>query len=111
MSKNIDIIKKYRDKVCIFAVGTAYKALKRNGIYPDFVNIIEMNDCSEQVLGEDIENINFISEAYTNRHFYDLKFKNHFITFSSENPANLWFEQLISRKKEIKYETKGTCCI
>lgn len=108
LSKNIDIIKKYRDKVCIFAVGTAYKALKRNGIYPDFVNIIEMNDCSEQVLGEDIENINFISEAYTNRRFYDLKFKNHFITFSSENPANLWFEQLISRKKKIKYETKGT---
>lgn len=108
LSQNIDIIKKYRDKVCIFAVGTAYKALKRNGINPDFVNIIELNNCTEQVLGEDIENINFISEAYTNRRFYDLKFKNHFVTFSSENPANLWYEQLITSKKEIKYETKGT---
>lgn len=107
LSQNIDIIKKYRDKVCIFAVGTAYKALKRNGINPDFVNIIELNNCTEQVLGEDIENVNFISEAYTNRRFYDLKFKNHFVTFSSENPANLWYEQLIA-KKEIKYETKGT---
>lgn len=108
LSQNIDIIKKYRDKVCIFAVGTAYKALKRNGINPDFVNIIELNNCTEQVLGEDLESINFISEAYTNRHFYDLKFKNHFVTFSSENPANLWYEELISNKRANKYETKGT---
>ena len=108
LSKNIDIIKKYRDKVCIFAVGTAYKALKRNGINPDFVNIIEVNNCSEQIANEDIENINFISEAYTHKTFYEKKFKRHFITYSSENPSNLWLQQLISDTNEDKYETKGT---
>lgn len=109
LSKNIDTIKKYRDKVCIFAVGTAYKTLKRNGITPDFVNIIELNNCSEQILNEDIENINFISEVYTNKVFFEKPFKRHFITYSRENPSNIWFEKLISNNSnEKKYETKGT---
>lgn len=108
LNNNIDILKKYRDKVCLFAVGTAYKTLKRNGIEPDFVNIIELNNCSEQISGIDTKNINFISEVYTNRAFFEKTFKHHFITFSRENPSNLWFEQLISNKCENKYETKGT---
>lgn len=110
LSKNIDTIKKYRDKVCIFAVGTAYKTLKRNGINPDFVNIIELNNCSEQILNENIENINFISEVYTNKVFFEKPFKRHFITYSYENPSNIWFEKLISKDSNIakKYETKGT---
>ncbi len=110
LSKNIDTIKKYRDKVCIFAVGTAYKTLKRNGINPDFVNIIELNNCSEQILNENIENINFISEVYTNKVFFEKPFKRHFITYSYENPSNIWFEKLISKDSNVakKYETKGT---
>lgn len=110
LSKNIDTIKKYRDKVCIFTVGTAYKTLKRNEINPDFVNIIELNNCSEQILNEDIENINFISEVYTNKVFFEKSFKRHFITYSHENPSNIWFEKLISKDSSVakKYETKGT---
>lgn len=109
LNKSIDIIKKYREKVCLFAVGTAFKTLKRNGINPDFVNIIELNNCSEQIANEDIENINFISEVYTNKTFFEKKYKHHFITFSHENPSNIWFERLISDTSSYKkYETKGT---
>ncbi len=107
LSKNIEIIKKYRDKVVVFCVGSAYKVLEQHGIRPDFLNIIEMKNSSSQVSGSDVSDINFICEAYTNRNFHNFEFKRKFMTYSKENPANIWFSDLIGLDCS-ECETKGT---
>ncbi len=107
LHKNIEFIKKYRNKFVLFAVGTAYKALKRNGIEPDFLNIIERKDNSSQLLDTDTSNLNFISETYTNTAFYKKDYKRKFLTFSQENPVNTWVADLLGINY-FDYETKGT---
>lgn len=107
LKKNIDYIKKNRDKVIIFAVGTALKVLISNGITPDFLNVIEINDCSSQVKDIDTKDINFISEAYVNYNFLKKDYKRSFMTYSRENKANIWFSSLLDLEF-TDYETKGT---
>ncbi len=107
LSKNIQTLKKIQNKAIIFCVGTAYKTLVKNNIKPDFLNAIEMYDCSTQLDTNSTEKINFISEAYTNKAFYDMKFNNKYLTLSKENMANLWYAGIINEDIEL-YETKGT---
>lgn len=107
LGKNIEILKKYQDKAIIFCVGTAYKTLMKSGIKPDFLNVIEMYDCSTQIENQSTEDVNFISEAYTNKKFHEFQYKSKFLTLSKENIANIWFSKLIKENIDI-YETKGT---
>lgn len=91
---NIEIIKKNRDKVVIFCVGTAFKALASNGIKPDFLCIIEINDCSEQVKGFDLSEMNFIVEPYTNNIFQKLKVKQKLLFPTNLAHANKYWAKL-----------------
>lgn len=107
LSKNINILKENQNKAVIFCVGTAYKTLVKNGIKPDFLNAIEMYDCTTQFSDYNLEEINFISESYTNAKFHELKYKRKFLTMSCENIANVWFSE-ITNNNITGYETKGT---
>lgn len=79
LDANIEIIKKNRDKFIIFCVGTAFKALAKEGIAPDFLNILEVSNCSGQVRGYDLSAINLIVEPFTNEAFQTLKVKQKFL--------------------------------
>lgn len=107
LNKNIEILKENQDKVLIFCVGTAYKALAKHGIKPDFLNAIEMGDAATQFNEYNLENINFISEGYTHRNFHRIKYKRKFLTLSHENISNVWFGS-VTEHDVTGYETKGT---
>ncbi len=107
LAKNIEILKKYQDKVLIFCVGTAYKALEKAGIKPDFLHAIEMHDSSAQIRDFDLSDINFVHEGYTNKEFLQLNYKNKFRTLSCENISNVWLAKILGEDSS-KYETKGT---
>lgn len=79
LDSNLETIKQNRDKVVIFCVGTALKALMSNGITPDFLNVVEMADCSGQIKGFDISDIDMILEPSTNNSFYKAKSKQKFL--------------------------------
>lgn len=79
LDSNIATLKKYRDNFVIFCVGTAFKALIKNGITPDFLNILEMFDCSGQVKGNDLSRVNMIMEPFVHSSFQNLKVKNKFL--------------------------------
>ena len=85
---DIETIKENRDKVIIFCVGTAFKTLAINGITPDFVNIIENADCSGQLLGFDLSEINLITEPYTHNATYLSNVKRNFIFASKLADVN-----------------------
>lgn len=86
LDSNIETIKRYRNKVIIFCVGTALKTLIKNNIIPDFLNIIENIDCSAQVKGIDVSKLTLILEPSTNNAFHILKTKQKFIYPSKIGP-------------------------
>lgn len=88
LDANIETIKKNRDKVIIFCVGTAFKALANKGITPDFLNILEINDVSGQVKDFDLSDINLILEPYTNTSIHKLKVKKKLLFPSNSAHAN-----------------------
>lgn len=108
LSKNIEVLKQLQDKAIIFCVGTAFKILTENGIKPDFLNVIEMYDCSTQIEDQKTEDLNFISEGFTNKAFHGkFNYKNKFLTLSRENIVNIWLAKLLNVDDSI-YQTRGT---
>ena len=107
LDRNIETIKKYRDNIIIITVGTAMKALSANGIVPDFLCIIEANDCSKQIAGLDLKEVNFITEPYANPNLRKFDFKNTYSSVSQNLPLNeFWCD--ISGVDNREYWSKGT---
>ena len=107
LDRNIEVLKKYRDKFILFTVGTAVKTLYANGIKPDFLCIIETYNSSKQVEGLDLKDVYFVTEPYANPALRKFQYKNIFSHISSNNPINQFWGEII--EENIKeYLSKGT---
>lgn len=91
---NIETIKKYKDKVVIFCVGTAFKSLASNGIVPDFVVQIEQFDCSGQLSGYDLSKTNLIIAPETSEAVQKLDVKQKFLFPASTTQAGRYWSEL-----------------
>ncbi len=107
LDRNIKTIKQYRENIVLVAVGTAMKALSANNIKPDFLCIIEANDCSKQIQGLDLKDVNFITEPYANPNLRKFEYQNTYLHISKNLPTNeIW--QDISGTSTAEYASKGT---
>ena len=107
LDRNIEILKKYRDRYLLFVVGTALKTLISKGLTPDFLCIIETYNSSRQVDGIDLSEVNFITEPYSNPALRNYKYKNIFSHISANSPINhLWAD--ICGENIEEYWSKGT---
>ncbi len=107
LDRNIETIKKYRDNIVLFVVGTAMKAIDAHGIKPDFLCIIESYDSYKQIEGIDLSETNFITEPFSNPNLYKANFKKVFTHISNNLPINdFWSE--ISNTDNSEYLSKGT---
>lgn len=107
LDRNIETIKKYRDRFVLFTVGTALKTLDANGIKPDFLCIIETYNSSRQVAGVDLSEVNFITEPYSNPRMRVHRYKKTYSHISANTPVNhLWAE--ICGENIEEYWSKGT---
>lgn len=107
LNKNIELLKKYKDNAFVFCVGTALRSLYNNDITPDFLNVIETVNTSLHYNLPNSKDINFIAEPYSEKSYFDIEFKNRFVTPSLETDASRWF--LEKAEKELTpFETKGT---
>lgn len=107
LDRNIEIIKKYRNNVVLIAVGTAMKALSKNNLTPDFLCIIEANDCSKQIAGLDLKDVNFITEPYSNPNLRKFEFKKTYSHVSKNLPVHAFWCN-ISGINNDEYISKGT---
>lgn len=107
LDRNIETLKKHRDKYILFTVGTAAKTLYTNGIKPDFLCIIETYNASKQIEGLDLSDVNFITEPFSNPALRDFKFKNIFLHSASNNPINQFWSEIFSQEIN-EYLSKGT---
>ena len=107
LDKNIETLKKYRDNIILITVGTAMRTFVKNNITPDFLCVIEANDCSKQIAGLDMKNTNFITEPFSNPNLRKFEFKNTYSHISQNLPINeLWCQ--ISNIDNEEYLSKGT---
>ena len=107
LDRNIETIKKYRNNVVLITVGTAVRTLISNEIIPDFLCIIESNDCSKQIEGLDLSRVNFVTELFSHPNIKNREFKKVFSHISSNMPVNsLWCD--IAGITNEEYFSKGT---
>lgn len=107
LDRDIEVLKKYRDKYILFVVGTAIKTVFAHGIKPDFVCIIESYDASKQLAGLDLSDVNFITEPTANKNLRNFKFKQTYSHVAANLPVNaLWSE--IADIDLQEYWSKGT---
>ncbi len=107
LDRNIETLKKYRDKYVLFTVGTALKTLIANGIKPDFLSVIETYDSSKQLAGVDVSDIYFITEPYSNPNLRSFEFKRRFSHIASNVPINQFWAEVCGENIE-EYFSKGT---
>lgn len=107
LDKNIETLKKYRDKYVLLTVGTAVKTLYKNGIVPDFLCIIETFDSSKQIRDLDLSNVYFITEPYSNTVLRTFKYKKILSHISNNAPVNVLWSQLCGEDIS-EYSSKGT---
>lgn len=107
LDRNIETIKKYRENIVLFVVGTALKTMVKNEITPDFAVIIETFNSVKQLDGIKTENVNFITEPFSHPALRNFEFKNVFTHISSNTPINHFFAE-ISGESIDEYFSKGT---
>ncbi len=107
LHENIQTLKKYQNNAIIICVGPAYKSLVQAGVKPDFLCVIEDRNCTAQIRGLDISDVNMILEPYTNINFQKMQPKKHFLHISNNLPPNsIWAK--ISGVNIDEYNSKGT---
>ena len=107
LDRNIETLKKHRDKFVVFTVGTAVKTLYANNIKPDFLCIIETYNSSKQIEGLDLSDVNFITEPYAHPELRSFNFKNIFSHISANSPINQFWAEICNENIE-EYWSKGT---
>lgn len=107
LDRNIETLKKYRDKYILFTVGTAVKTLYKNNIKPDFLCIIETYNSSKQVEGLDLSDVYFITEPYSNPALRNFQYKKTFSHISANTPINHFWGEICEENID-EYWSKGT---
>ena len=107
LDRNLETIKKYRDNIILISVGPAMKTLIGNNIIPDFLCIIEANDCSKQIAGLDLKDVNFITEPFSNPNLRKFDFKKTYSHISSNFPVNSFWCSIAGINNN-EYSSKGT---
>ena len=107
LDRNIEAIKKYRQNIVLIVVGTAMRAIVNHGLTPDFLCLIESNDCSKQIENLDLSNVNFVTEPFSHPNFRNKKYKEIFSHISSNMPVNSFWCNLTGINNE-EYISKGT---
>lgn len=107
LDRNIESLKKNREKYILFVVGTAAKTLHRHNIKPDFLCSIEIYNSSKHLTDIDLSETILITEPYSCSAIRNFKFKNIYSHISANMPINhLWAE--LSGEKIEEYWSKGT---
>lgn len=107
LSENIEVLKSVQNKAIIFAVGPALKTLIKNDIKVDFLCIVEANNCSKQVSGLDLSDINLIVEPFTHPMIHSLPAKQRYLHVSSNMPPSEYWGKMSGIDTE-GYLTQGT---
>ena len=107
LDRNLETIKKYRDNIVLIVVGTAMKTIAAHGLKPDFLCIIESNDCSKQIQDIDMDGVNFVTEPFSHPMLLNKNYSRVFSHASSNTPVNHFWSEIAGINID-NYYSKGT---
>lgn len=110
LDATIEALKGFEDKVVIFTVGTALKSTVKHGIKADFLTVVEHHDCSSQVNGVDVSQMNLILHPATHKKFHNLNVRNAFNYYPNNDFFNKWLCEHINIDLD-DYSNMGTVSI
>ncbi len=108
LAKNIELVKKYKDKFTIFAVGTVLKLMLENDIMPDFIIDIESWRPDIDYSQYDFSNTYMILEAFSHQEKFYSNSKGNILYLSKENFLNNWVRKLFNSNSKEGLKTLGT---
>ncbi|EKE02454.1 MAG: protein of unknown function DUF115 [uncultured bacterium] len=107
LTKNIGLLKEYKDKVVTFCVGTALKTAVNHQIQPDFLTVVEAEDCSFQAKEINVSDMNLILHPMTHDFFQDLPTKRRFNYYPNNDFTAKWLANHFDIPIQ-DYKNKGT---
>ncbi|MDD3013117.1 MAG: DUF115 domain-containing protein [Candidatus Gastranaerophilales bacterium] len=107
LDRNIEFLKEYQDRVVIFCVGTALKTAVKHGIKPDFLTVVEHNNCVSQLSGIDTSDMNMILMPFTHEYFHEVPTKRKFNFYPKNDFTAIWLAKLLEVPLD-DYYNKGT---
>jgi len=107
LEKNVEFLKKYRDKIIIFCVANAFKTLIKHGLRPDFVNFVDIHSNSAIIDGIDFSDTYIIAQTFVSNNIYKLNARERFVFYCHNDIVSRWLSTVADFSVE-NYENKGT---
>jgi hypothetical protein len=107
----LEALKANREHLIISSVGQALKALDNAGIQPDFVNVLEIKDVSQQLSGVScLEDLNLVMLPQANPKIFALPTKRKMISHTGRDPLTTWLTRALGQSL-FGYNHQGTVSI
>lgn len=107
LDKTLDMLKGNEDKFVTFCVGTASKSLAAKGIKPDFLVMVEANNCITELESVDVSDVNLILQPMAHKVFHNLEVKRTFNYYQNNDMATVWLCDILGIDKS-EYQSRGT---
>lgn len=108
LDKNIESLKKIRNKVVLFCVSNAYNTLEKHKIKPDFVSFIDVLNCNKVVKDNDLSDVNLIIQSIAHNNTFNIKSNRKFVFYSNNDIVSRWLSEVADIPNLKDYENKGT---
>ncbi|MCP5055625.1 MAG: motility associated factor glycosyltransferase family protein [bacterium] len=88
-----------RDRVIVIAIGQSLRSLRRAGIEPDFVHVVESQDVAHQLTeAGDIGNVQLVLPPQAHPSLFSLPVQQHWVAFQSTNPFGCWIAHQLGER-------------
>ncbi len=99
---DLDVLREAKGRIPIFCVGTAYKALIRGGIRPDFVVVVDAKEkVIEQIEGVDTKDVYLFAADFVNHQVVEMFYPRVFFFSSPDNPFSMLLPASQRRKGKV----------
>lgn len=94
LDKQLPLLRRYRDRVVVIAIGQTLKALRAAGIEPDLVHVLESKDVSAQLTGAgDTRSLCLALTPDAHPAIYDVPVRALFTATTGASPMGSWIAQ------------------
>jgi hypothetical protein len=91
LDKQLETLRHYRDRVVVIAIGPSLGALRKAGIEPDLVHVLESSDVAHQLTRSGAtENLNLVLTPKTYAGLYELPVRSRFVAYTGAEPLASW---------------------
>jgi hypothetical protein len=102
LDKQLETLSTHRDRVLVIAIGPSLGALRRAGIEPDLVHVLESSDVAHQLTRSgSTADLNLVLTPKTHAGVYELPVRSRFIAYTGAEPLASWIASELGDRHRI----------